>query len=92
MKEQKNCSKRKKQNLKTKTSVAKKTNKQNNYTKPWVRKTKHRERWSIVGLLLPTLVHEVVSGIVVDKSYGRRKERGNANVAHSYTTFKLLTK
>ena len=31
MKEQKNCNKRKKQNLKTKTSVAKKkTNKQNN--------------------------------------------------------------
>lgn len=26
----------------------------------------HRERWSIVGLLLPTLVHEVVSGIVMD--------------------------
>ena len=41
----------------------------------------HRERWSVVGFLLPTLVHEVVSGIVVDKSYGRRKERSNVNVA-----------
>ena len=41
----------------------------------------HTERWSIFGLLLPTLVHEVVSGIVVDTSYVRRSERGNANVA-----------
>ena len=44
----------------------------------------HREHWSIVGLLLPTLVHEVVSGIVVDKSYGRRKERERERRNKSY--------
>lgn len=35
----------------------------------------YREHWSIVGLLLPTLVHEVVSGIVVDKIKVTEEER-----------------